>query len=191
MDYTILVNKENPLPSNYVPANLVEYTEYNGEKIDVNYKTFVEKETLKSFFEMQKDALVQGYGLIIDSGYRSYDYQEQILSYNLEMLGQEAYKVIAKPGTSEHQSGLAIDIALNTGGIYNDNFDDSYAEIIWLHQNCYKYGFILRYPKNKEHITGFNYEWWHLRYVGKKISNYMFENNISTLEEYHLLNLTK
>lgn len=198
MKHTILVNKENPLNAEFVPDNLVEYLEYNGEKIDPNYKTWVEKETLMAFFEMQDAATKEvspkypkGYGIVIDSGYRSYSYQKQVLEYNLKINGENAYNYVAMPGTSEHQTGLAIDIAINTGGTYNDNFDDSYEEIKWLHRNSYRFGFILRYPLGKESITGFNYECWHFRYVGKEVAQYMMENQIETLEEYKNLNLTK
>ena len=71
--------------------------------------------------------------------------------------------------------------------MYVDNFDDSFKEVQWIHNNAYKYGFILRYPKGKDDITGFSYECWHLRYVGKDISYIMHNENILTLEEYHLL----
>ena len=70
---------------------------------------------------------------------------------------------------------------------YVDTFDDSLMEIQWVHQNAYKYGFILRYPQGKESITGYSYECWHLRFVGFEISNFMHENNIETLEEYYFI----
>ena len=187
MNYQMLVNKENVLDKNYIPDNLVEYTEYNGEKIDLNHKTLVETETLNSFFEMQKDARLNNYDFVIDSVYRSYDYQGQFLKQNLIEMGEEAYKYVALPGTSEHQTGLAIDVALYKDGEYIDKFDDSFPEIKWLHDNCYKYGFILRYTKGKEDITGYNYECWHFRYVGKELADEMKEKEISTLEEYYLL----
>ena len=199
MDYTILVNKENPLDKKFVPNNLMLYTEYNGEKIDPNHKTLVEKETLKAFLKLKRAAQEEGksisypmgFDFVVDSGYRSYEYQEKVFKYNLEQEGVRAYSYVALPGCSEHQTGLAIDVALNTNGIYNDKFDDSFLEIKWLHENCHRFGFILRYPKTMEDITGFNYECWHLRYVGRELSLYMKENNILTLEEYYSQNLTK
>ncbi len=187
MNYQMLVNKENVLDENYVPDNLVEYTEYNGEKINPSHKTLVETETLNAFFEMQKDARLNNVDFVIDSGYRSYDYQSEILKKNLIEMGEDAYKYVALPGTSEHQTGLAIDVALYKDGEYTDKFDDSFPEIKWLHENCYKYGFILRYPKGKEDITGYNYECWHFRYVGKELAYEMKEKELSTLEEYYLI----
>lgn len=194
MDYTFLVNHENPLDKNYVPSNLVVYREYNGDKIDPTHETLVDKTVLSAFYQLQWYGLIEGkmlgypngFYFVIDSAYRSYDYQVKILNYNLALKGEDAYKYVALPGTSEHQSGLAIDIALYTNGKYNDEFDDTYPEIKWLQENAHRFGFILRYPKGKEDITGFNYECWHLRYVGPEVSLYMHENNISTLEEYHL-----
>lgn len=183
--YKILVNKNNPLDQNYIPEDLVEYTEYNGEKINSNHKIMLEKNTMLAFFEMQKVAETFGYHIIVDSGYRSYNYQKTILQKFLQDRGEEAYNIVALPGTSEHQTGLAFDIALYKNGEYTDEFDETFPEIIWLYENCYKFGFILRYPKGREKETGYNYECWHFRYVGKDTAQYMHDNNILTLEEYH------
>ena len=199
MDYTLLVNKDHPLEKDFIPDNLVVYHEYNGDKIDPNHQTLVNETVLLAFYQMQQSAMVEGmkqgfsegFHFVIDSAYRSYRYQEKILEYNLIEKGEEAYNLVAYPGTSEHQSGLAIDIALFTNGKYNDEFDDSFPEIKWLHENAHRFGFIIRYPKNYEAITGFNYECWHLRYVTPEVSIYMYENKIKTLEEYHELNRQK
>lgn len=187
MDYTILINKQNSLPIDYVPDNLVEYPEYNGVKIDSTVKTLIVEHVLYEFYKMNEDAFKSGYYFILDSGYRSYEYQEKVLAKNICEKGEEAYSYVALPGSSEHQSGLAIDVALKRNGEYTDQFDDSCDEIKWLHENCYKYGFILRYPKGKKDITGFNYECWHIRYVGLELSTYMHDNSIETLEEYYSL----
>ncbi|MBE6156033.1 MAG: D-alanyl-D-alanine carboxypeptidase family protein [Firmicutes bacterium] len=195
MNYTILINKEKPLDSSYVPKRLVFYSEYNGKKIDPNYNTLLNKKVLSAFRKMQRKAIIdgkregysQGFYIIIDSAYRSYEYQKKIFEKTLEERGDEAYGYVAVPGTSEHQSGLAIDVALYCDGIYTDVFDDSYPEIRWLHKNAFRFGFILRYPKDCEEITGYKYECWHLRYVSPKVSRYMHRNNIKTLEEYHYL----
>lgn len=194
MDYAMLVNKENPLDKDWVPSDLVVYSEYNGSKIDPKHQTLVEKNVLSAFYQMQWYALIEGkmlgypsgFYFVIDSAYRSYDYQNRVLERNIALNGEEAYKYVALPGTSEHQSGLAIDIALYINGEYNDEFDDTFPEIKWLHANAYRFGFILRYPKGKEDITGFNYECWHLRYVGLDVAIDMHENGIETLEEYYL-----
>lgn len=185
MNYQILVNKNSHLERDYIPNVLVEYLEYNGEKIDPDHKTLVEKETLLAFFDMQAEAKQAGYGILIDSAYRSYEYQKIILDKALEEKGEEAYNRVALPGTSEHQTGLAIDVALLRDGIYCDKFDDTAPEIQWLMNNAYRFGFILRYPKGKENITGYSYECWHFRFVGKELSTYMYDNKIQTLEEYY------
>ena len=87
-------------------------------------------------------------------------------------------------GTSEHQTGLAIDISCPTmNGILTDKFGET-KEGKWVAENSYKYGFIVRYPKNKSNITGYGYEPWHIRYVGTELAKYLFDNNI-TLDEYY------
>lgn len=184
MDYTILINKDNKLNSSYVPEDLVEYPEYNGVKIDPSVKTLIVSHVLEMFYALNNEAVLNGYYFILDSGYRSYKYQEKVLERIIEEKGEEAYSYAALPGTSEHQTGLAIDVALKRNGEYIDQFDDTAEEIKWLHQNCYKYGFILRYPKGKTDITGYNYECWHIRYVGQELAEYM-HNNVDTLEEYY------
>lgn len=94
-----------------------------------------------------------------------------------------ADKYSAKPGMSEHQTGLAID--LSTPSIKNELVEkfDTTKEGIWLRDNCYKYGFIIRYPKSKEDITGYAYEPWHVRYVGKEVAQEIYDKAL-TLEEY-------
>lgn len=188
MKYDILVNKDHPLLKCFVPEDLVIYPEYNGEKIDPTHKTYVNKVVLDEFYKMQACAKLYGYYIIIDSAYRSYEYQEKVLENGLQNDPENAYKYIAFPGTSEHQLGLAIDVALYIDGKYEDKFDDTFEEIKWLHNFAYLFGFILRYPKGKEEITGFNYECWHFRYVGRDIAKYMHDNNILTFEEYLELN---
>lgn len=200
MLYDFLVNKKYPLSNDYVPENLVEYKGYNGVKIDPDYKTQIVAEVLENFKNMQQEAAKANVYLVLDSGYRSYKYQEKILENAIQEKGNAAYSYVALPGTSEHQSGLAIDLAIvrniDTDDFndenyphegYCDDFDDSYPEMKWINDNAYKYGFILRYPMGKESITGFNYEYWHIRYVGKEASYYMHDNKIETLEEYHIV----
>lgn len=184
MNYLILVNKKHLLSRDYIPKDLVLYTVYNGPKIDPNYQTLVCQKVLKMFNKINRKAQKHHYTYIIDSAYRSYKYQEKILNEVLKEKGQEAYKTVAIPGSSEHQTGLAIDIALSINGIYTDKFKDDDPEIVFLQSIAYKYGFILRYPKGKENITGFSYEYWHYRYVGKKAAKYIYKNKL-TLEEYH------
>ena len=188
MDFTILVNKDNLLKEDYVPENLVEVHEPTGEKIDKSYINRLNKTAYEFFKIMQKEALKQGYEIFIDSSYRTYEYQKLVFEKNVEEHGIEhAKKYVAPPGGSEHQTGLAFDVIARRNGTMIEKSSDEDPEFIWMKENSYKFGFILRYPKDKEQITGFNYERWHYRFVGPEISIYMKENNIETLEEYHLL----
>ncbi len=187
MNSLILVNKENTLPKDYIPEGLVEIKDDIDRRHDIfesfnqEFKVKIVDFVFESFLEMQVDAFKSGYKIIVDTAYRSYEYQEKV-NY-LEKIGEEAYTFVAPPGSSEHQTGLCFDVALIVNGNYCDDFDDSAPEIKWLIDNSYKYGFILRYPKDKIDITGYKYEPWHYRYVGKEEALYMKENNL-TLEEY-------
>lgn len=189
MDFTILINKDNPLNQGYVPNNLIETD--NNENNFHNYedpclKPTIDKAIYPYFLEMQKAAAREGINIIVDSGYRSYEYQKIVWNSFLEKIGlEETKKRVAPPGASEHQSGLAIDIAYIINGIYTDDINENQRETQWLFNNSYKYGFILRYPKDKEEITGYSFEPWHYRFVGLELAQELYENNI-TLEEYYL-----
>ena len=184
----ILVNKEHPLDLNYVPSNMyiVDENENNFHNyLDSSIKPMLRIE-VKPFIEaLLEDAHKEGLFLIVDSGYRSSSYQAKLLENLIKEKGEEAYKLIATPATSEHQTGLAVDFAYFKNGIYCDDIKEEDKEAIWLKNNAWKYGFILRYPKNKEHITGFNFEPWHYRFVGKTLATKLHKENI-TLEEYYL-----
>lgn len=185
-----IVNKQHPLDKDYVPKDLVKDTIIQTPNLDDKYLTYLNKEAYENFLEFREYGLYNGVNIIIDSGYRPYKYQQKILLYNLIKHGMDAYKTVAIPGTSEHQTGLALDFALIINNFYVEVLDDFYEEVKWVHENAYKFGFILRYPKGKEEITGFNYECWHLRYVGKEVSQIMYDEKIETLEEYHVLKKT-
>lgn len=161
IDGILIVNKTYSLPSSY-----------GGELIS---------EVMKAFNSMYADAVVLGLNLWIQSGYRSYDRQNTIYNNYVNSDGRDnADTYSARPGHSEHQTGLAFD--LNT-------IDDSFAytdEGKWVNDNCYRYGFILRYPKGKNSITGYIYESWHLRYVGVELAEKLYNNgDWLTLEEYY------
>lgn len=130
------------------------------------------------FYKLQSDAAAQGLNIWLSSGFRSYDYQSQIYNNYVARDGQAAADTYsARPGHSEHQSGLAIDV---------NQIDDSFIgtpEAIWLENHCHEYGFILRYPQGKQDITGYKYESWHIRYVGTDMS-YAIHSSGLTLEEY-------
>lgn len=183
----ILVNKKNLLPRNYCPKNLVvtDQNENNFHKYkDPNLKPMVRADIYPYIQLMINDAKRDGVEFIIDSGYRSYNYQRVLLDNLIKEKGAEAYTLIALPGSSEHQTGLAIDIAYYHNGVYDDNVKGEDKEAIWLANNSYKYGFILRYPKDKENITGFQYEPWHFRFVGLKLAEKLYKTNM-TLDEYY------
>ncbi len=212
MDNIILVNKDNPIDLDYVPENLVITDQNSGNfhrYINPNLKPMVVNRVKEAFDILKENAYRdESLSIIIDSGYRSSEYQREIMKrtindYYLEfrkiydditsykMACEKAKKYVALPGYSEHQTGLAIDIACFRNGIYNDQIINS-KEAKWMDENASKYGFILRYPNNKEEITGYNYEPWHFRYVGYPKSEEFYDGNWITLEEYHKgIRLTK
>lgn len=169
---SVIVNKYYFLPSDYVPKNLVT--------IDSKYGNgTIKKEVYDAFKNLSDDAKQENLSIYISSGYRSYELQDAL--YNM-YLKNEPQNIVdtysARPGFSEHQTGLAIDV--NT---ISDNF--AYTnEYKWLKENAYKYGFILRYPKEYTNLTGYKFEPWHYRYVGIDISTYIQKHNI-TYDEYY------
>lgn len=183
MKKDIIVNKENKLKSDFIPNDLVLYENKYASHIDKEHQIYVDKETLYYFNLMAKDANTLGYIIVIDSAYRSYEYQNIILDTFIEKMGDLAYTRVALPGTSEHQTGLAIDISIIREEKYVTELSNKIEEMNWLFNNAHRYGFILRYPQDKESITGYKYEPWHFRYVGIKIATLIYTNNI-TLEEY-------
>ena len=178
MNYLILVNKNNLLDKTYIPQDLVDCKSKYKDNI------LVCKCLLDSFNLMKRDALLEGYEIDIMSGYRDYDYQEKIYNRLVNEKGLNyAFRYIAKAGASEHQTGLCIDICIyRDNNCYIEHELEDFDEIKWIHKNSYKYGFILRYPLNKEDVTGYNYECWHLRYVGDMAKEIYFSG--LTLEEY-------
>ena len=185
MKYQKLVNKENRLSKNYRPKDLIRIEPKVSGSVDPNRKIWVEKETLENWNALVKDAKELGFEFYISSCYRSYAYQEKVLKYYIEKEGvDEALAHVATPGTSEHQTGLAIDYFFIRNGENHFEMLEEDLEYKWIQNNAHKYGFIIRYPRGKEDITGFNYEPWHLRYVGD-IASYLYESNL-TLEEYSL-----
>lgn len=179
MDYNILVNKDNPLPRAHIPNNLVEVQSKYKDNI------LIDKEVNEAFEKLKKEASKNGYYIDIESGYRSYDYQEKIYNKLLEEKGfSYAVTRIAEPGKSEHQTGLAIDFCVYKEEKSYIEYDiRDLEETEWVHNNAHKFGFIIRYPEGKEDITKYNYEPWHLRYV-KDIATYLYTEKI-TLEEYY------
>ena len=191
MDYEMLVNKENLLSSDYYPEDMIEIHEPMGSKIDPTYINRLNKTAYINFKIMQQEALKQGFEIFVDSSYRSYEYQERVFNATaLEKGLDHALKYVAPPGGSEHQTGLAFDVIFRRNNEMIEEQLEEDPEIKWLHENAYKFGYILRYPKGKEDITGFNYEPWHFRFVGLELAKKIHEEGI-TLEEYHSLKYTK
>lgn len=174
----VLTNKYHKLGDNYEPNDLYDisnvYSYGNNQKL--------RKSAYDAFIKMFDAAKNDGITLIINSSFRSFQDQEETYNEYSNWYGSdEANKIAARPGFSEHQTGLAIDI--QTYKTNRNNFDESDA-FKWLQNNAYKYGYILRYPKDKEYLTGYSYESWHYRYVGVKVASYIQNNNI-TYDEYY------
>ena len=178
-----LVNKENRMPDDYT-VSLVQLK--NGKQ--------VAKAMYRDLRNMWFDCEGQnpGYSITVVSGYRTYAKQGTLLDEEIrknERLGmtaheakKDALRTVAPPGYSEHETGLCVDITAKNNLQLNAS-QGLTRENIWLRKNCTRYGFVLRYPKGKEKITGYQYESWHFRYVGKKAAAKMKKNNW-TLEEY-------
>ena len=188
-DYTILVNKEHLLSSDYVPENLV-ITDDNENNFhdykDPNFKPMISADILPYFEAMQKAAEALGLRkIIVDSGYRPYEYQQVIFDKSVAEKGlEETLRLVSLPGSSEHQTGLAIDIAYMDNGVYIEKTSDVDPEIMWLKENAHKFGFILRYPEGKEDVTNIQYERWHYRFVGVEMAN-ILDPDALTLDEYY------
>lgn len=154
----LIANKTYALPADYAPG--------------------VDPDAQAAFDKMQSAAAAEGLNIYISSGFRSYDYQAGLYERYVERSGKaEADRYSARPGHSEHQTGLAFD--LNTIDI---TFADT-AEYDWLKVHCAEYGFIIRYPENGESVTGYMYEPWHIRYLGVETAQKVYESGL-TLEEY-------
>lgn len=171
-DMHVLVNKYFKLPHDFCPPDLVSVEGY-----------LLRKEAARAYEEMREEAKRQGFSISLSSGpYRTIEYQEKLYQKFLVGSTPEAVdKTCARPGHSEHHTGLAIDIQ---GSIPGGNNIGKTPEAAWLRENCLKYGFILRYLPETTEITGYASEPWHFRYVGRKVSLDMAAKNIKTFEEY-------
>ncbi len=179
---TLIVNKNYSLPSDYVPNSLVTpYVLSTSDIIQVNELAAAD---LKEMVEKAKE---EGITLYLSSGYISYETQIDLYEDRVSLVGEsEASKTFPKAGYSEHQTGLAFDFTNDPASPSNSTSFEETDASKWLRENAYKYGFILRYPKDKEHITGYTYMPWHYRYVGKEVAEAI--HNIGediTMEEFY------
>lgn len=181
-DYMVLVNKTHPISKEYIKGMpLVDITNVYGEKVQLEKKTY-------QAYQKLRDALKKvGIEIGVDSGYRSIEEQQAVMDDFTKQYGKEyAIKTVAIPGTSEHHTGLAVDIVPKVEGewvVENEDMLKQTEIFDVIHSMLPEFGFILRYPKGKEDITGYSYEAWHLRYVGKEAAQEIFNKNC-TLEEY-------
>ena len=154
----LIANKSYSLPSDFNPG--------------------LDDTCYEQFCKLSEGAAADGLDIYLSSGFRSYDYQSEIYYGYVDTYGQASADTFsARPGYSEHQSGLAIDV-----NIIDDSFIGT-PEAQWIEEHCYEYGFILRYPQGKQDITGYKYEPWHIRYVGTDLSYPIYESGL-TVEEY-------
>lgn len=180
--YHLLVNKQQPLTEDFTPESLVvpnvPFT-FNG----FHEKKQMEATAAKALEDLFAGAKEDGITLAAVSGYRSFTRQAQLYKQYVKRDGQlKADTYSARPGSSEHQTGLAIDISAPSVNYHLSTALGGTLEGQWIEHNAHLYGFVLRYPKNKEHLTGYMYEPWHIRYVGKTLAYLLYTNDL-TLEE--------
>lgn len=184
-DTLILVNKYNRAPA--VPVQLVK-PNVKPTKESVSENIYMQPAAAEALEELFAGALEDGIILYATSGFRSYSTQKAIFERKLDSMSEKAANAsVAKPGYSEHQTGLAMDVeghsSLGSGLV--EDFGET-PEGKWLAANCHEYGYIIRYPKGKTDITGYIYEPWHIRYVGKEAASEIVALNV-TFEEYILM----
>ena len=174
IDGVLIANKTYALPQDFIPTNPDQPV--NADRSS----TCLDKTLMSAWNTMLKDATAKGLNIYIASGYRSYNYQVNVYNRYVKSDGAAvADTYSSRPGNSEHQTGLCFD--LNT---IEDSFQYT-NEGKWVNDNCYKYGFCIRFPKGKDSATGYQYESWHLRYVGVDLATKLYNNgDWISLEEY-------
>jgi len=183
IDYMVLVNKENPLPDKWEQElSLTKYTNSLGDEVETESKAY------EAYLKLKEELEKEGVKVDLDSAFRSTEAQEEIVKEFTEKYGEVYVKqYVAVPGFSEHHTGLALDLYLNIDGkdiYYNEdmvNYPDVWAKI---HNKLTEHGFILRYLEGKESVTGYNYEPWHIRYIGDAAIAKEITDKGITLEEY-------
>lgn len=178
----IIANKSHALAENYAPEDLETAMDCSSGAC------LMRQEAAEALQEMVGAASQDGVTLLLNSAYRSEEYQAQLYSYYVSIYGtDEADSISSRPGYSDHQTGLAADFAsyTNSDADFTESFGDT-VEGQWLYENAWKYGFVIRYPKGKDSITGYTYEGWHYRYVGKENAEKIYSvSPDETIEEYY------
>lgn len=180
----VILNRKRYLPDGYTPSNLVEpNVKFSFNRADE--KRQMRKEAARALEAMFLGAKKQGLTVYAVSGYRSFDRQQDLFNYHVktQCKKEHAACVRATPGTSEHQTGLTMDLSNPSIGDKPDKAFGTSKEGKWVAAHAHEFGFIIRYPKNRENITGYIHEPWHIRYVGKKAAQAIFDGNL-TLEEW-------
>lgn len=174
----MLVNKHRKLSEDFVPDDLGTFSEPYASDDDIQ----ASRVAINAFKKMYNAAEKDGYGIVVNSAYRSYQDQVELCEYYKNLYGENYItKYVAQPGFSEHQTGLGLDI-----GSKNTNVFIKSKEYKWMQENAYKYGFIMRFPPKYVDITGFNTEPWHYRYVGVEIATYIHEHDMP-YEKYYAM----
>lgn len=181
----VMGNKINQLPLDFIPGSLVKPDvpfSFSGE----DEKKYMVEDAALALEKLFDAALEEEIELVAVSGYRSFERQEAVYNYWVSIYGvEETDKFSARPGHSEHQTGLTMDVSCES---LDYNLEYSFGNLPegeWLKNNAYKYGFIIRYPEYKTEVTGYNYEPWHIRYLGLDIAGKVYESGL-TLEEYFM-----
>jgi D-alanyl-D-alanine carboxypeptidase len=178
----ILVNKENGLNEDYLPSDLADIIYYAKDRTAKG--RFMRQEAATAFHTLSESAALQGHEIVVTTAYRSYAFQSDLYYGYVNSKGQAwADQYSAKPGTSEHQTGLAADCSSPSVGYQLTSSYGETQEGIWLRDHCNEFGFIIRYPQGKEEITGYKYEPWHIRYVGTTAAS-IIKDRDWTFEEF-------
>ncbi len=181
-----IINKEFPVDKNYKAPDLAGIKYFAPDRAAET--RFMRSEAAQAFNSMIEAAANDGYKIVMTTAYRSYDFQKMLYTNYVNKYGQaEADTFSARPGTSEHQGGLAADISAASVNYQLSSDFGKTKEGIWIAENAHNFGFIIRYPEGKTDITGYIYEPWHVRYVGKTAASEIYRLGC-TLEEYCMMN---
>lgn len=172
-DVTVIINKVYSLPASWSPDDLEKLDDYKGQT--------ARKVAVDAFHDFRSACNKEGFTIYGHSGYRSTEFQQRIYNNMIKTYGQEyTDSYVSRPGQSEHTTGLCIDISID--GINYEDIEQS-EHYTWFREHMSDYGFILRYPENKEKLTGYNYESWHIRYLGKELAKKVEDSGL-TYDEY-------